>query len=135
MWVRVPPWAPMNEFEKKQKVEAFKQKLLLTSKKEIIDTLVEQIKENAELKDLYRTSFNKGVERTKRYERQLQDICTKAEDNAKILEKIYKLLDEAGCIYPDTPLEVCVQGLLVDLETLRENKDDVETRKTEGSTN
>lgn len=134
MWVRIPPRAPMNETEKKQKIEAFKQKLLLTSKKEIIDLLVEKMEEVTDLRDLWNTSIRKGVEEQRRYENQLNKICSAAEDNAKILEKIHQFLDEAGQIYPDTSLENCVQGLIVDIEFLRDKISDLETRKAESST-
>ena len=129
MWVQIPLPAPMNETEKNQKIEAFKKKLLLTSKKEIIDLLVEKIKELAELQDLYRTSFEKEVERERQHQAHLDKICAAAQDNAKILERIHKLLDNAGQLYPDMSLDSCVQGLLVDLEFLRERL--AEAKKSE----
>lgn len=110
----------MNEFEKKQQIEALKRKLLAASKEEVVDLLVGELQEHVETKEFLRVSFAKEVEREKQRQAHLDKICEAAEKNAKILERIHKLLDEAGQIYPDMPLDGCVQGLLVDLEFLRE---------------
>jgi len=121
----------MNDLKKDPKVQSFKQKLLFASKEEIIDLLVEKIKELAEAQDLYRLGFQKDLERTKKYEGVIADLNEQLIIHTTTLKKIHNLLDEEGQIYPDMSLESCVQGVLVENKMLREDLESFKKQTSE----